>query len=56
MANHTQEINAILRKLRTGAPWRDLPDGYELWKTAHERLRMWTKGGTRERIQSTVRS
>jgi transposase len=39
-------INAILWKLRTGAPWRDLPDRYGPWKTAHERLRVWTADGT----------
>ncbi|MDQ2588372.1 hypothetical protein CKY47_31290 [Saccharothrix yanglingensis] len=27
-------LNAILWKLRTGAPWRDLSDRYGLWKTA----------------------
>ena len=35
--DHRQVINAILWKLRTGAPWRDLPERYGPWKTAHER-------------------
>ena len=43
-------INAILWKLRTGAPWRDLPERYGPWKTAHERLRRWTADGTWDRI------
>lgn len=47
-------INAILWKLRTGAPWRDLPDRYGPWKTAHERLRLWTKDGTWDRILDRV--
>lgn len=38
--DHRQVINAILWKLRTGAPWRDLPDRYGPWKTAYERLRL----------------
>jgi transposase len=42
-------INAILWKLRTGAPWRDLPERYGPWKTAHE-LRRWTADGTWDRI------
>lgn len=47
-------INAILWKLRTGAPWRDLPERYGPWKTAHERLRIWTKDGTWEAILDQV--
>ena len=47
-------INAILWKLRTGAPWRDLPERYGPWKTAHERLRIWTADGTWERILDQV--
>jgi transposase len=38
--DHRQVINGILWKLRTGAPWRDLPERYGPWKTAHERLRI----------------
>ncbi|TDO56639.1 putative transposase of IS4/5 family DUF4096 [Kribbella sp. VKM Ac-2571] len=47
-------INAILWKLWTGAPWRDLPDRYGPWKTAHERLRKWTADGTWDRILDEV--
>jgi len=47
-------IDAILWKLRTGAPWRDLPDRYGPWKTAHERLRIWTADGTWDRILDQV--
>ena len=47
-------INAILWKLRTGAPWRDLPERYGPWKTAHERLRIWTADGTWNRILDAV--
>jgi transposase len=52
--DHRQVINAILWKLRTGAPWRDLPERYGPWKTAHERLRLWTADGTWERILEAV--
>ena len=47
-------INAILWKLRTGAPWRDLPERYGPWKTAHERLRRWTADGTWDRLLDEV--
>ncbi|WP_433556926.1 IS5 family transposase [Pseudonocardia xinjiangensis] len=52
--DHRQVINAILWKLRTGAPWRDLPERYGPWKTAHERLRIWTADGTWQRILDHV--
>jgi transposase len=52
--DHRQAINAVLWKLRTGALWRDLPDRYGLWKTAHERLRLWTADGTWQRILDRV--
>lgn len=48
--DHRQVINGILWKLRTGAPWRDLPERYGPWKTCHERMRRWTADGTWDRI------
>jgi transposase len=36
--NHRTVINGILWKLRTGAPWRDLPDRYGPWQTCADRL------------------
>ncbi len=44
----------ILWHERTGAPWRDLPERYGPWKTAHERLRKWTADGTWDRILEQV--
>ena len=52
--DHRQVINGILWKLRTGAPWRDLPERYGPWKTCHERLRRWTADGTWDRILATA--
>ena len=34
--DHRQVINAILWQAKTGVPWRDLPERYGPWKTAHE--------------------
>jgi transposase len=48
--DHRQVLNGILWKLRTGAPWRDLPERYGSWKTCHERLRRWSADGTWDRI------
>jgi transposase len=52
--DHRQVLNGILWNLRTGAPWRDLPERYGPWKTAHERLRRWTADGTWDRVLDEV--
>ena len=46
--------NGILWTVRTGAPWRDLPERYGPWTTAHERLRLWTADGTWDKILAEV--
>jgi len=44
--DHRQVINGICWVKRTGSPWRDMPERYGPWKTAHERLRRWATDGT----------
>jgi transposase len=41
---------AVLWKLRTGAPWRDLPERYGPWQTCADRLYRWRRDGTWDRI------
>ena len=38
-------LSAILWVLRTGAPWRDLPERFGPWSTAWSRFRRWTAAG-----------
>jgi transposase len=38
-------VNAILWVLRTGAPWRDLPDRYPPWTGVYARFRRWNQRG-----------
>ena len=38
-------INAVFWILRTGAPWRDLPDDYGDWKNTHRRFCRWRDKG-----------
>lgn len=47
-------INAILWKLATGAPWRDLPERYGPWQTVYTRFRRWTAAGVWDRIFAAV--
>lgn len=43
-------LEGILWVLRTGSPWRDLPEKYGKWGTVHQRFRRWTKAGIFDRI------
>lgn len=43
-------VNAILWILRSGAPWRDLPQHYPKWKSVHTRFLRWSKRGVWKRI------
>ena len=38
-------MEAILWKLRTGAPWRDIPEELVSWKTAYNRFNRWSENG-----------
>ena len=51
---HRIVLNAILWKLRTGAPWRDIPATYGPWQTAYTRFRRWRLAGVWERLFATV--
>ena len=48
-------VNAILWILRTGSPWRDLPDEFGPWPTAYRRFDQWNDDGTLDTILSTLR-
>ena len=43
-------LNGILWILRTGAPWRDLPDRYGPWQTVYSRFYRWRKAEVWDRI------
>jgi hypothetical protein len=43
--NDREVMEAILWKLRTGAPWRDLPKEFGPWQTAFNRFNRWSKKG-----------
>ncbi|WP_412074591.1 IS5 family transposase [Streptomyces sp. col6] len=42
--------------VRTGVPWRDLPERYGSWKTIQERHRRWSADGTWDRVLLAVRA
>jgi transposase len=48
--DHRQVVNGILWRLRTGAPWRDVPERYGPWQTCYERWKRWDEDGTWARL------
>ena len=48
--DHRQVINGILWVLRTGTPWRDLPERYAPWQTCYSRFRRWSEQGVWKRV------
>ena len=43
-------FNGILWILRTGAPWKDMPERYPPYQTCHRRFQQWVRSGVMERI------
>lgn len=41
-------VNAVLWRVKTGAPWRDLPERYGPWKTVYNRFGRWAARGVWE--------
>ena len=44
--SHRDVVDGILWVLKTGARWRDLPDGYPSGATCWRRMREWDEDGT----------
>src|SRR5260370_34093003 len=42
-ADHRKIMNAIFYVLRTGMPWRDLPERYGPYTTAYNRFNRWSR-------------
>jgi transposase len=52
--DHRTVINGIVWVLRTGAPWRDLPERYGAWSTVSGRFYTWRKRGLWQRLLATL--
>src|SRR5216110_465315 len=53
---HRRTMNGILWVLRTGAPWRDLPERYGKWNSAFVRFTRWSKLGVWDAVFETLAS
>ena len=49
-ANNRMFLEAVLWVVRTGSPWRDMPDGFGKWNSIYQRYRRWAKRGVFEAI------
>jgi transposase len=47
-----QLINGIRWRIRTGAPWRDVPERYGSWQSVYGLFRRWQRDGTWARVWS----
>ncbi len=43
-------LNAVFWLLRTGAPWRDMPQRYGPWQSAYHWFNLWRRDGTWDRM------
>src|SRR5262245_9010042 len=54
--DHRRILNGILWMLRTGAPWRELPDRYGPWRTVASRFCRWQRAGIWEQLLAAVQA
>jgi transposase len=43
-------LNGILWVLRTGVPWRDLPESFGPWQTVYSHFRAWRAAGVYDKV------
>src|SRR5512137_358030 len=49
-SDRRQVLNGVLWILRTGAPWKDLPERYGAYQTVHRRFQQWVRAGVLEAV------
>jgi transposase len=43
-------LEAVLWRVRTGSPWRDLPRGFGDWNSVFQCFRRWVRAGVSDRL------
>lgn len=54
--DHRTILNGILWRMRTGAPWRDLPERYGPWQSVYTRFRRWQRAGVWDRVLAALQA
>jgi len=52
--NNRLFVEAVLWRVRTGLPWRDLPDEFGHWNSVFKRFRRWVRTGVFERVFASL--
>ena len=48
-------LNAIFYLVKSGCPWRMLPNDFPPWKTVYHYFRLWSRDGTLEKLHAALR-
>ena len=54
--DHRTVVEGIVWRLRTGAPWRDVPERYGPWQTVDTRFRRWQQAGVWDRALAALQA
>ena len=52
--NNRQILNGMFYVLRTGSPWRDLPERYGPYTTVYNRFNRWRKAGIWDQLMDAI--
>ena len=52
---HRNTLEGILYRMRTGCPWRDVPESFGDWSTIYRRFNLWSKKGVLIRVFRALR-
>ena len=53
--DHRTTLNGMMWILKSGSPWRDMPERYGSWKSVYHRFQRWTLDGMFEKILDRLR-
>jgi transposase len=53
--DHHTTLSGMLRILRTGVPWRDLPERFGRWQSVYDRFGRWRRDGTSDYVAKALR-
>jgi len=53
--DHRTTLDGMMWVLKSGSPWRDMPERYGSWKSVYDRFRRWSADGTIDKILERLR-